>query len=207
MDSVSKPESDGWIGKRESNTFENYQQAEYDKAISFCKNKRTAIDLGGNIGMMAYRMCKDFDEVHSFEPLFADHIIKNTQEFNNITIYPVAVGDKKDTVTMRVGMYHSGGSNIVTEKQSNQTYAEDVEVVVLDDYNFEKVDFLKVDVEYYEYQALCGALETIKRCSPTILIEIHEDNPDKVNIFNLLDNLAYNAVKAGGEGLDWIFKK
>jgi FkbM family methyltransferase len=208
MDNISKPETDGWIGKYKSNTFENYQQAEYDKATSFCKNKRTAIDLGGNIGMMAYRMCKDFNEVHSFEPLFSQHILRNTLQFDNITVYPFAVGDKKEKVIMRKGIYHSGGSNIVKEKESNhQTYVDDVEVVILDDYNFKNVDFLKIDVEHYEYQALLGSIKTIEKYSPVILIEIHNDNIDREKIFSLLNDLKYNGIQAGGEGLDWIYTK
>ena len=207
MSNISKPETDGWIGKRQDNTFENYQRAEYNKAIHYCERKRTAIDLGGNVGMMAYRMCKDFDEVHSFEPLFAKHIKENTKEFSNIDVYPFAVGDKKDKVTMRKGIYHSGGSNIVKEKNaSQQSYIDNIDVVTVDSYNFKNVDFIKIDVEYYELQAITGAYKTIKKYKPTLLVELHDNNDDRKKILNILvDDLKYVPEQAGE--LDWIFRK
>ena len=202
---ISKPKEDAWIGKREDNTFQNYQRGEYDKALSACDDKRTAIDLGGNIGMMAYRMCDDFNSVHSFEPLFSKHIDENTKKFNNIKIYPWAAGDKKEKVTMRKGLYHSGGSNIIKEKkQTGQTYV-DVEVVLVDDFDIQDVDFLKIDVENYEYPALLGAIKTIKKYSPVILIELHEHNPNRQEIVDLLESLEYKGEKIGET--DWLFKK
>ena len=207
MFNISKPETEGWIGKRPDNTFENYQRNEYNTAVFYCEKRRTAIDLGGNVGMMAYRMCKDFEEVHSFEPLFSEHILKNTSEFDNITVHPFAVGDKKDKVMMRKGISHSGGSNIVKEKQDGQqSYVEDVDVVTVDSYNFKNVDFIKIDVEYYELQAIMGAYKTIKKYRPTLLVELHDNNNDRQKILNILvDDLKYVPEQAGE--LDWVFRK
>ena len=214
MDNISKPETDGWIGKYGEghplcNTFKSYQRDEYNTATALCKNKRTAIGLGGNVRMMAYRMCEDFNEVHSFEPLFSKHIIENTKAFDNITVHPFAVGDKKQTVTMRKGIHHSGSSNIVKEKSADipdDAYV-DVDVVLVDDYNIKDVDFLKIDVEDYEYYALLGAIETIKKYKPIILIEMHDNNPNKTEIFHLLDTLDYIGKEAFfAKNTDWIFK-
>lgn len=198
---VSKPSADGWIGKRITNTFENYQQLEYQKAISYVKQFRTGIDLGANIGVMSYRMVQDFKEVHSFEPLFSEHVAENVKA-NNIHIYPYAVGDKEDTATMRVGLYHCGGSNIVESKVSGEDYKE-VKVVTLDSFNFLDVDFIKIDVEHYEFQALKGAYSTIKQYKPTILLELKSDNPYYKSIIVYLKELGYKR-KIVGE-LDSVF--
>ena len=198
---VSKPSADGWIGKRITNTFENYQQQEYDKAISYVKEFRTGIDLGANIGVMSYRMVKDFKMVHSFEPLFSEHVRENVKA-NNIHIYPYAVGDKEDTAIMRVGRYHCGGSNIVEKKKPDQEHKE-VKVVTLDSFNFTDVDFIKIDVEHYEFQALKGAYNTIKQYKPTILLELKSDNPYYKSIIAFLNELGYKR-KIVGE-LDSVF--
>ena len=198
---VSKPSTDGRIGNRIDNTFENYQQQEYDKAISYVKQFRTGIDLGANVGVMSYRMVNDFKKVHSFEPLFFEHVAENVKA-NNIHIYPYAVGDKEDTAIMRVGIYHCGGSNIVEDKNPGQGY-EEVKVVTLDSFNFTDVDFIKIDVEHYEFQALKGAYNTIKQYIPTILLELKTDNPHYSSIIAFLSKLGYKR-KIVGE-LDSVF--
>lgn len=186
---ISKPNGEQWLGKRLDNTFDNYQLAEYNKAIEHTARFRVGIDIGANLGIMSSRMVKQFDRVIAFEPLFHKHLAENVKAMN-LTIYPFAVGDQEKIVTMRVGIYHSGGSNIVNNKVSNQTY-RDVEVVTLDSYNFEDVDFIKIDVEDYEMFVLYGARATIEKYKPTILIELKKTNPHYENIIAFFDQMGY----------------
>ena len=83
---VFKPSTEGWLGKYEDNTFENYQLKEYNKALSYVNTKRTAIDVGAKLGIMSYRMCRDFNHVHAIEPLFGKYIKPNVRA-DNITIH------------------------------------------------------------------------------------------------------------------------
>jgi len=198
---ISKPSSEGWIGSKKTNTFENYQLAEYNAALSKVKNFRTAIDIGANIGIMSYRMVTDFDNVYAFEPLFYDHIKENVKN-SNIEIYPYAVGSEEKVETMRVGVYHSGGSNIVKEKEKDVHY-KDVKVVTLDSFNFEDVDFIKIDVELYEWYTILGAKNTIEKYKPTILIELTPNNPYYQTIIDYLQNLSYKRDIVGE--LDSVF--
>lgn len=46
--------------------------------------------------------------------------------------------------------------------------------VPLDEFGLEQVDFLKLDVEGSEVEALFGAYDTIKLCKPTMLIEVND---------------------------------
>jgi hypothetical protein len=41
----------------------------------------------------------------------------------------------------------------------------------LDDFAFDEVDFIKVDVEGFELQVLEGARETLARCRPIVIVE------------------------------------
>lgn len=198
---ISKPQGEQWLGKRDDNTFEKYQLNEYKQAISKVKNFRTAIDLGANLGVMSYRMVKDFQIVHAFEPLFYEHLLTNVSA-SNFRVYPFAVGDVRKTETMRVGIYHSGGSNITSEKQPNQTY-KDVTVVPLDSFNFTDVDFIKIDVEDYEMFALLGARSTIEKYKPTMLIELKTTNPYYKEILEFMDSFGYNREIVGE--LDSVF--
>lgn len=52
---------------------------------------------------------------------------------------------------------------------------------VLSGYN--KIDWIKIDVEGAEYETLCGLEQVISKCRPKILIEVFSKNVDKVKGF------------------------
>lgn len=55
----------------------------------------------------------------------------------------------------------------------------EVDVCKLDDFELDVVDWIKIDVEGAELGVIDGALGTIARCGPTLLIEDHDGvNPD-----------------------------
>jgi hypothetical protein len=43
----------------------------------------------------------------------------------------------------------------------------------LDSFNFDRIDLLKIDVEGFEYDVLNGAVNTIRRLKPKIILETH----------------------------------
>jgi hypothetical protein len=59
---------------------------------------------------------------------------------------------------------------------------DDVEVVVLDDYKFTDVDFIKVDCEGYELFVLKGAEKTILENKPTIVVEQKTGNGQRYGL-------------------------
>lgn len=192
---ISKPETEGWLGKYSYNQFDNYQIEEYNSALKYIKNFRTSLDLGANLGIMSARMVKDFDMVHAFEPLFHDHLKKNVPA-NNITIHPKAVGAEAGYETMRIGLHHSGGSNIVNYSAIGKDFKR-VEVVTIDKFEFSEVDFIKIDVEDYEWFALQGAEKTIEKNLPTILIELKDDNSHYNKIISFFEKYNYKRKKVG----------
>jgi FkbM family methyltransferase len=190
---ISKPKSEGWLGKypagtKNDNTFLGYQLEEYKKAMSKIINRRTALDLGANLGIMSYRMVSDFEHVHAFEPLFYDHLKLNISA-NNFTVHPFAAGDIEKSVTMRIGRWHSGGSNIIDSDYSDSKDYRNVKVITIDSYNFKNVDFIKIDVEKYEFNVLMGASNTIKKNRPIMLVEV--DPINKIEVFDYFEKLNY----------------
>jgi|TARA_R110002074_G_scaffold366676_1_gene540641 FkbM family methyltransferase len=202
---ISKPKSEGWLGKyragtKNDNTFLGYQLEEYKKAMRKTVNRRTALDLGANLGVMSYRMVSDFEHVHAFEPLFYDHLKLNVSA-NNFTVHPFAVGDIEKSVTMRIGHHHCGGSNIIDDDYPDSIHYRNVKVITIDSYKFENVDFIKIDVEKYEFNVLMGASNTIKKNRPVMLVEV--DPIHTIKVFDYFKKLNYIMQKVADK--DYIF--
>ena len=79
---------------------------------------------------------------------------------------------------------------MLNEKQGN------VICKTLDSFNLKNIDFIKIDVDGFEYKVLCGAVETIKNSNPVINIEMKSDKRNKtVRLCKvLLRELGYNRV-------------
>ena len=60
----------------------------------------------------------------------------------------------------------------------------------LDDYEY-KPSFIKIDIEGHELECIKGAIETIKKFNPILMIEYDKKIYDKIN--NILKNYKYNA--------------
>ena len=52
----------------------------------------------------------------------------------------------------------------------------DVPVATLDSFDLEAVDMIKIDCEGFELQVLKGAVETLKRWRPALIVEQKPDN-------------------------------
>lgn len=125
------------------------------------------VDAGANIGIYSEFLCNlvgPSGAVHSFEPSpqnFA-RLKKATAKFTNIYANEMAVGKE----TGESLLYVSNSLNV-----DHRTYsppgparpAIPIKTVALDDYfnANEKVDFIKMDVQGYEFHALLGASRTI----------------------------------------------
>jgi FkbM family methyltransferase len=140
------------------------------------RGRRRALDIGAHIGLWSLDMARDFEVVEAFEPVerHRECFVRNVLA-SNINLYPFACGDKPDRVSL--GMPEEGhtGHTVVVP-------GDDVEVVVLDDYNFKDVDFIKVDCEGYELFVLKGAEKTIVENRPTIIVEQKPGNALRYNI-------------------------
>ena len=73
-----------------------------------------------------------------------------------------------------------------------------IELVSIDEmFNFDKLDFIKLDVEGYEQNVILGAYNTIRKCKPVIMLENWDDHFGKVSIdstsakFSMLLELGY----------------
>ena len=64
----------------------------------------------------------------------------------------------------------------------------------LDDYLFEDVDLIKIDVEGHESSVIEGAVETIRKTFPILIVEIEQRHISKPidEVFNLILEIGYD---------------
>jgi len=65
-----------------------YQKEQREASFKFLDNKRTAIDIGANVGLWAKDFCKIFRDVKLFEPhkLKLECLAKNLENYKNFEI-------------------------------------------------------------------------------------------------------------------------
>jgi hypothetical protein len=83
-----------------------------------------------------------------------------------------------------------------------------IPTIILDNLNLTDCNLIQLDVEGYEFNALLGAIETIKKFKPVLCIEFCEKwlnryNTNSENVLNLLNKLNYKLVDTHGS--DRIF--
>ena len=132
----------------------------------------TVVDVGANIGIYSAFFAKivgNTGKVYAFEP--SPHNFNLLQKYNknkNLTLIQAAVGD----TTGKITLYVSDKLNVDHRTYESGENREKIEIASyrLDDYlKSEKIDFIKMDIQGFEYQALLG-MKNILQNNPDIKI-------------------------------------
>lgn len=101
-----------------------------------------------------------------------------------LDVLPYGIG--KDSSNMCLEHSVQGLGSHIRENQGGDT----VQVVAIDDYfKDKKTSFIKMDIESYEFDALCGALKTLKRDRPKLAICIYHNATDMYRIILYIKSL------------------
>jgi FkbM family methyltransferase len=182
-----------------------YQLPKIQLALSHTKGRRFAVDVGAHVGLISRILAMDFEHVEAFEPL-PDHQQCFTQNVwaENVTLHGCALGSAPGEVMICRFPGNSGHSHVADHGDIA------VPLQTLDSFELEAVDFVKIDTEGYERDVLLGAIETLKRCRPTLMVEQKPNNGrryggDDYAALKLLERLGARRVaqKAGDYILVW----
>ena len=158
-----------------------------DYAISKCQKLDLCIQAGGHAGMWPIRLGQHFKEVITFEPdpdLF--ECMKKNILVRNVFPVNYALGESiSRTYLKRSG---SSGTNRI-----NPLDGFPVGVIDIDSMFLSVCDAIFLDVEHYEFQALKGAEDTIKKFRPVIQVEELKSSDNKVQL--LLESWGYKKDK------------
>lgn len=146
-----------------------YQAQHIQQCLQLCRDRRTAVDVGGHVGFWSYYLALAFQKLHAFEPneLFAQCFERNVRG-KGVSLHRVALGEKEGAVALEVDPANTGATHIRPGGEGL------IPMRRLDDFRLDEVDFVKVDVEGYERQVLEGARETLARCKPVVIVEQKE---------------------------------
>jgi FkbM family methyltransferase len=136
---------------------------------------RDAIDAGANIGTYTYFLRRHARRVYAFEPN-PNLASKLSRMFPHVVVRNLALSDKLGEVVLKMPIDAHGVElhelSSIAQTFDGPTKDFPIKSVTIDSEQFDNIGFLKVDVEQHEREVLRGALETIKRCRPTIMTEV-----------------------------------
>lgn len=151
----------------------------------FLKEGDIVIDVGANIGyysILFSRLVGPNGKVHCFEPTeFYGNVLKRNVEINkssNVVIYPFGLSNKSERLPISIG--YSSATIHDPYKGQNTTSVETIRLESLDEIvhkaGITKIDFIKIDIDGHEPLFIKGAIKTIKRFKPKILLEVNHLN-------------------------------
>jgi len=167
-----------------------------------CYPDNVMADIGANIGTLTIPLARHFKgQVICFEPLpqnydkLTAHIELN--KLNNVTAYNQACSRKMGSGRMMRILDDNLGMAQLDTSTSGET-----EIVTLDNVIAgQTLALIKIDVEGHEIDVLSGAMDSILRDKPVIIVEVwgNEDNP----LHAFLSPWGYKGMKVFRS--DWIF--
>lgn len=159
----------------------------------------TALDVGAFIGDTAIILGHNGARVVAFESQCDAFLCAfwNTIHDSNIFINHGALGDGEKVSCNEDPIDGNLGTRTTTPDRRGAPS------ICIDDLNLGKIDFIKIDVEGAELHVLLGAVETLKRDKPILLIEIFPEmlakhSSSKERIYDFLTKLGYFITEAIG---------
>ncbi len=159
------------------------------------------LDVGGGFGQFCSflsRAVGPTGRVHSFEPLpYNVDIFRRViryRRLNNVELHPFALGSRPGPALLETPAYESARTHI-----SYEPGGLSVRVLTLDDWaeqaGISRVDFIKVDVEGFEFFVIQGARRVLSSLRPAVMCEIIDPQAQHTvsdrDVFRLLTDLGY----------------
>ncbi len=185
------------IGDRWRHAMKHVQSVEW--AIARRKQRRVAVQAGGNVGLWPRRLAESFARVITFEPDEVSRACLRANVPESVDVWGMALGETPKWC----GLSHKGlGSHRIMP-------GHDVPMTTVDSMKLLELDYLQLDIEGYEWHALQGAAETLERCKPLVQVELrgfsekYGKSNDDVRAF--LNGFGYHQVSAQS-GSDFVFE-
>lgn len=185
-----------WFAK----TYRNMPK-EVKPALSLLDKKRNCIQAGACFGIYPNYLAQFFQTVFTFEPnpILFECCEKNIKA-KNVWKANYALGAEETSVELHLAK--CGADSVIWDGYKKRNTVHVVQTTI-DSLKLEDVDFIMLDIERYEKQALIGAQKTIELCKPVIQVEMHDLARDELTAY--LEGIGYEFVgPAGSRDEVWI---
>jgi FkbM family methyltransferase len=174
------------------------------------KKDQVVIDIGANIGYYAVMAaCRATEgKVYAFEPLpqIYTQLTKNAtlNHLVNLEAIPFAVSNQNGRLPFYISDTGNTGMSGLSPSENFSGQIATVTVVSLDDWatskQLTKIDFIKMDIEGAEVDALSGMKYILENYQPVLFIEIRETllkqyGQTPAGIYHLLYGYGYTAYE------------
>src|SRR5215203_634444 len=164
---------------------DGYEKENFQFITDNVKPGDIILDIGGHIGLYAVafgKMVQPLGKVYSFEPTpQTNKILRKSVELNKlqntVTVQNEAISKEKGETTFYISDLLMDNSNsLVNFSKPRSVHGIKVPLISIDDFSktlSRKVDFLKIDVEGAELDAVIGARETMQKDGPLAILALH----------------------------------
>jgi FkbM family methyltransferase len=167
----------------------NFEPNELSWMSQTLTNGMTMIDIGAHMGMysmIASKLVGERGMVIAVEPSIREfqrlsfHVTLN--DLKNVRCFQVAASDTSKEATLKIAWEWNSGHNTFGEffspavdlLREERVHTQTVDALVTAQ-ALDRVDLLKIDTEGHELKVLMGAVETLRRFRPYVLIEVFEE--------------------------------
>lgn len=188
----------------------NYQFTQRLKSLAFVDSFNLAVDIGACVGFWTKDLCKIFNQVICFEPYkpSADCLLKNLNYYKNYKLYRTALSSNDNSTKKFFFDKESIGGNSFENEGNIFKNFIDMPLKTLDSFCLKNVNYIKMDIQFHELDALIGSTKTLTDNDPVLCIECAQRNDKEINytneIIKFLKQLKYSIV---GEHIKEIFFK
>lgn len=158
-------------------------------------SKPLAVDIGANFGPYCYCLARLGKRVEAFEPL--PEIARTLGAYRSplIRVHNVALSSAAGTLQLYTpifdGVPYPACSTFTPVEGPHETCS--VPVRTLDSFAFADICLVKIDVEGHELEVLRGAVDTLRREQPLLLVEIEQRHLrfPMAEVFDFIQALGY----------------
>lgn len=206
FESLIELNSDGYWWRKSDTSYKFISRETAGPAFfaADCASKKVVIQAGGHCGLITSLYSKIFETVYTFEPDPVNFycLTKNCQT-ENVIKFQSCLGNNKNFVSLDFNAKTNNSASKHVGKKPGT-----IPTLLIDDLGLEVCDLIHLDLEGYELFAIQGAVKTIARCSPTIVLEMHSQveryGASEIELEKLMSKLNYQKHKTFGN--DVVFK-
>ncbi len=188
----------------------NYEKENFDFVKSSLKQGSVVFDIGAHMGFFANitaQITGDSGKVYAFEPtpstyeMLQKMCISNNNKHRVIAVNS-AIGKQEGSVQFYISTDKIDNTNSALGYRDSSSHKPiEIPLTSIDTFvqknNITKIDFIKIDVEGFEYDAVLGGINTFKNLKPNVILAIHPkiiaEKGDKLeDIYDAVHNCNFN---------------